>query len=845
MIGTTQTFPSGTGKAIKKNLLYIGIYSLLFVLLSLIVFYPYLFYHKSFVWQGDGLDQHFPVFYYLGEYYKNIIQLILEGNFSQIPMIDFRIGLGFDILTTLSYYGLGDPLVLLSIFATPENMEFFYNGIILLRLYLTGIAFMLYCFYMHLDSPASVIGAFLYVFCGYSLYASVRHPFFCTAMLYFPLMLIAVEQLLSVEKKKGLLLSFITALAAISNFYFFYMLTVLSFFYGAIRFFDMHVTIDIKKTLRTFGRALFYYLLGILLAAVIFLPVLIAYKNNARLQILAVSYDLTYEWEYYLNLLYSLFTPLPINDYWSILNLTPLVLFASIALFMQKRKYRSVKIFLLLLLFLLAMPVGGSFMNGFGYVSNRWIWGISFWLSIIVVLMLKEMEYNKSTWSPLATLLLGIIGILPLLYQPLQNTYIYAGIVLSLLLLLILNFPKKRQQTFYFALLYFTAIAIFLNAACLYSPLYGKYVLEFIESRKVTEHIKDTPLILKEQIEDDDLYRISTARGATSSNKSLVMDFYGTTSYYSITDKFIANYYLDMELSSLITLCRMDGFDNRSTLETLASTKVLSEPPEIESNQLDLSDAVDLTNSVKSLPYQISPNKDIVINKEKHTIEIKKDHTHLEIEFEGLPDSETYVRLNQFIIDGSGLDYFTLTARDKENTVSSDAYPCAKEYSRYSSYYSGAENFTFHLGYSIDGKNGCTIEFPSAGTFRLDDIEIYCITKNNYPQQINTLKETTLDNIEMTANQITRQIKTNRPKMLCLNIPYSAGWSAAVDGESAKIYRANEMYLALALEEGEHEIKLIYRTPGLKAGAWISFGAIGISAILFLVQRHSKKRAAK
>ena len=59
-----------------------------------------------------------------------------------VPTWDFSIGYGADIITTLSYYGLGDPLDLLAAFVPGRWTEQLLEGLIVLRLYLAGLAFM-------------------------------------------------------------------------------------------------------------------------------------------------------------------------------------------------------------------------------------------------------------------------------------------------------------------------------------------------------------------------------------------------------------------------------------------------------------------------------------------------------------------------------------------------------------------------------------------------------------------------------------------------------------------------------------------------------------------------------
>ena len=58
-----------------------------------------------------------------------------------IPEWDFNIGEGNDILVTLHYYVIGDPFAVLSVLVPTRFMYVYYDIMILLRLYLAGIAF--------------------------------------------------------------------------------------------------------------------------------------------------------------------------------------------------------------------------------------------------------------------------------------------------------------------------------------------------------------------------------------------------------------------------------------------------------------------------------------------------------------------------------------------------------------------------------------------------------------------------------------------------------------------------------------------------------------------------------
>jgi uncharacterized membrane protein YfhO len=73
---------------------------------------------------------------------------------------------------------------------------------------------------------------------------------------------------------------------------------------------------------------------------------------------------------------------------------------------------------------------------------------------------------------------------------------------------------------------------------------------------------------------------------------------------------------------------------------------------------------------------------------------------------------------------------------------------------------------------------------------------------------------------------------------MALNIPYSKGWEAFIDGEKAELYRANTMFLAAELEAGDHTVVLKYHTPGKTAGYILLL--IGLCLTIFTGIREKK-----
>ena len=125
---------------------------------------------KTLIVDSDGWRQHFAAFVYLGQYGREVARTLLTTHKLVLPQWDFSIGLGSDVLTTLHFYAIGDPLDLLSVVCPTRYAAYLYSFLSLLRLYLAGLAFGAFCFVKKQRRVGGVtVGALVYVFTLYSL----------------------------------------------------------------------------------------------------------------------------------------------------------------------------------------------------------------------------------------------------------------------------------------------------------------------------------------------------------------------------------------------------------------------------------------------------------------------------------------------------------------------------------------------------------------------------------------------------------------------------------------------------------------------------------------------------
>ena len=217
----------------NRNRLFL-IYTAAFLLCAAGVYACFIVKGRSLVVSGDGWKQHFTAFVYFGQYGRTVLRTLLTEHQLVLPQWNFSLGYGGDILTTLHYYVIGDPLDLLSIACPTRYAVYLYSFLSLFRLYLAGLGFGAFCRYKMQGAPLPVaVGSVCYVFFTYSFLMVARHPFFALPMVYLPLLLLGVEQVLA--KRRPYLLIVTVFLAAVSNFYFFYMLAIITAIYTVYR----------------------------------------------------------------------------------------------------------------------------------------------------------------------------------------------------------------------------------------------------------------------------------------------------------------------------------------------------------------------------------------------------------------------------------------------------------------------------------------------------------------------------------------------------------------------------------------------------------------------------------
>ena len=563
-----------------------GVYTLMFLLMCIVAFLPFFTEGKSFVWGAgveDGLSQHFSALAYYGEALREFFRNLLAGH-PKLVMWDMSLGYGADILSTLNYYAIGDPLNLLYGFVSSKNTETMYNFMIVLRMYLAGITFIMYARKMKKRSYGTVIGALVYVFSGFCFRLGLRHPFFINPMIYFPLLCLGIEKIY--QRERPYVFIFAVCVSAMSNYYFLYMLTIFAVIYAWIRFYKYSEENKIKTFFLTILKFGMYYTLGIAMAAVILLPSVIGFLGNGRYGNGADWKSLiVYPGKYYLLFIENFigYGNMGSNTNAGYLPIVGIVVLFT--LFSQRMKHKKYRAAFIASIIALILPIFGYAFNGFSYANNRWAFALSF----IVALLTAEMYPRLFVMSKRQQIGIGAGIIIYTVFciivnasgeEILKNKGIMAACgLIAVFYILLLIFQRlgydtqKRIVRVSMAILLLISVGV--HGYYRFDPKEYAYTQEFMDQGQAYRTLKEDNIRMLSKANDPSVYRVH-AEGYRYKNYGLINHLNTISGYYSITAKCVTDTIKGYDTLGMQYADKYKGVDQRLGLLSLAGVKYIT-----------------------------------------------------------------------------------------------------------------------------------------------------------------------------------------------------------------------------------------------------------------------------
>ncbi|MFC3927793.1 YfhO family protein [Streptococcus caprae] len=898
------------GARLKEKISYYGPYTILFSIVVVVILGFFALRHKSLIYysdQGaqDGLVQHYNAFIYYGRYLRQLLATVFIHHSFDLPTWDMSIGYGQDIISTLTYYVIGDPFSLLSVLVPTQFSELAYNGLIVLRLYVAGLAFLAFCYYKGYERSAASAGALLYVFCGFGLFGPLRHPYFALPMVFFPFLLIGIEKILAGQKKTYYIVTL--ALAGMANFYFFYMLCLLVLGYTVLRYIELYGIKDFKHLLLMVGQFILTSLLSVGMAAVLLIPTIVSFLGVSRVGIVR-TLTLFYSLSRNLTAIPSLLVP--VVDGYSNYGYTALGVIAILVLFASLRSNKDLAPLAFRFGLLMAasfLPMAGHVFNGFGYASNRWIWALGFSVSHILVVMFPRLLNQPFGKIAKLVILCGLGLLMGLSYVSYRAELLRSEllIVIDLQIFVTLGFliwirkPKwqgKRSKP----TLAFLSFLVMVNSLVVLFENQGRYQ---IESGQAYEKLtKNTATELVAKLEDESVYRFDSV-GVTSSdlmvNSAMLWNQNGIGYYFSTLTSPVADFIDDMQLNYDITQ-KYYNLDGRSLLESLFTVKYLAIPKGKEAllpyayNQLvSESGKFTLYQSDYALPFgytsattmsrvnyealspldkqaalletvivenagqlqkaslsSLSQNQDYTITDadglevKNHAFDVHENKASVTLTFAATANQELYFQIEGLKFSQKGqVGLFASEDAKKTNLklISGQHKAILNYRTQDDNFYSDNHDFLVNLGHEEDGRTSITIRFAKPGFYSFDKLKVLTQDVQKILEDSSKLSQEHLEKVIIKDDRISGELNLSQDKLLVVQVPAIDGWSVTVDGEKQKLQVADKLFLAVEVKKGQHKVVFTYQNPYLAWSAVVSL----ISLCLFGMLCYHEHKSAK
>lgn len=882
-----EQLTSKTNKEFSRKKYYL-IYSGIFLFCStLFILYLVLNGKTNINFKSDGMNQHYRALVYYSRYLKEIIRNLFVNHGLAIPLWDFSIGEGADIINVLHSDAIGDPLTFLSVLIPEKFLPAYYMFNAFIRVYLSGIFFSELCFYLKNRNMHSVLaGTLVYVFCYWSIQSLTFHIYFLTPFMYLPLIILGVEKIINDDKPYIFIIAVL--LSSISWLYYFYMVALATAIYGILRTIFKYKK-DVKAIINKLIHILLYAIVGLCMAMIVLMPMIRAYMSDSRMSN-STSVPLFYPWFFY----ERLFTIFVANDYpYDLcLGFVSPTLLAIVVLLKNYKKHSLLLLFNVLCAIFLIFPIFGKIWNGFSYVSQRWSFVVALPIAYDMVVAWDEFKENKK----LLLFSLPVIFCAAFFSAWARNERVIIPVIICFVFCFVAVFDSKNKilkpklrELLMFGL-------ILLNVFYIYeynlSPRGGDFINDLMSIEDVNKFTKTSEAyLMKEYTKNEkDFYRYTGNR--LTNNASIMYDVHSTNFYWSITNPYDQVFRSELGIRDRLSW-QLVGYDDRAELESLSNVKYylydknypgtvpygfkykdsLSEYELYENknvlpfgytysktmsiddwneyNPIDkqniMMDRVVIDNNESSSNYETLAKTTYSITCEDgitidgNAIHVLDDDAKISIVFDSDSNKEKYLLFE-------GLHY-----TDSEHLIEDDqtttwvvcnsddvsaSFIYMPEGHRYA--YDKTE-YVCYLGETKQGTNTIDVMFSLPGTYTVDEISVVCKGMEDYKSRINDLASNHLENVKFDTNRVSGDIRLDESKYLVLSIPFSKGWKAKVDGNTAELLQANQHYMALYLEPGQHTIELTYTTPGLVVGSMVSvIGFALFGAIIYLNKKREK-----
>lgn len=779
---------------------------------------------------GENCILHIDMFHQYCPFFTEMMDKLKSGG---SPFYSWRIGLGADFWGLYAYY-LASPLNWLLLICPADYVIEFMTILVLLKIALCGLTFSYYL-KEHFRSSNYAVCVFGTAYALSAFMAAYSWNIMWTdCMVLAPLIVLGLERL--VKEGKARLYYVTLAVSILSNYYISILICIFLVIWFFITWFE-----EKKGDWMAWIRFAVYSLLAGGTGAILIIPEAIILGSSGSQDI---SFPDTVEW--YFNLIEEmtrhaiLTAPYTSRDHWPNIYCGVFVLVLFLLYLFNRKidwKKRLVRgLFVLFFLLSFSNNMLDFIWHGFHFpdsLPGRQTFLYSFLLLMISYEAFLHLKENK-IWHVVAA---GVINAVfwyeayqmadleLVTEQSFQMTALLLGGYLLLLIIFYLGRQKLQMLMLQLGgLMVLAELTINFNATGLdttYRPAYvekqGYYrsLLDFAETRN--------------EEEGGGFYRVEEIERKTK-NDSALYGFNSATQFSSLMNLDVSHFYQNIGMEGGKNYYCINGatplFSAMLSVKYILADSVLEENP-MRSFVAYLHDGFLFENEY-CLPLGFMMDEEVIDAwnpQDAGKIEAQNQLAYLlganEDMLTQIPsvsnEGETVIQVEE---DSYLFATYDSTSISKLTEDTSDGR--TREFSNVS------HNYTLDLGYCTAGS---TVWVRNTSN-ELLNLTVYKLNVSALDAAYQTLSAQTMEMTDFSDTRVEGTINVTKAGRLIFSIANDDGWSLYVDGEEVEPEAFGEAFISVYLDEGEHDIRLKYRTPGLGIGVFLTVLCIALFVLL-------------
>lgn len=787
------------------------------------------------------------------EYFRSLFYKTLNI----FPDFALNLGSGQNIYN-YSYYGLFNPVIVLSYFLPFISMKSYIQISSILLVYSSVILFYYFLRRNKVNENVSLLSSVVFLTASPLLFHSHRHIMFMNYMPFLILALIGVDKYF--EKDNSKLLCISTVLIILMSYYYSIPAIISIVIYGVYKYIKLNKKITVKSFFKDGFRFLIPIMIAILISCILLVPTFYAILIGRLPNDINISLsDLLVP---RINVKYLMY-----NAYG--VGLTSISLLALINLFFDKK--RENRFLLICLSSLIIFPIINYLLNGTMYIDAKVLIPFLPLYTLVISYMFdkistKKIDLRKLVIASLAVLFLIYVG------KSSYGNYFYIDFIFSLTLIII---ATKTNTKYLFKVLTIVLLVIYSCAGNSKDTLVSRKDINSSENVNQEKLIKKIP----KGYDHTTLYNLKLEN---------VNNIYGNLNIYSdylYSSTGNANYNLFMfdtfevpmqSRNRLIISANKDlmylMFSNNryfigdnvdisgyKEIDKIGNTKIYENTDVLPFMYVSYNYYSKTDFSKKSFPYnnEILLNN-VVVNEKTNNefktsiketfirqsdikymdpsiinngdrITVKKDNSRMLID---IPE----VARNKILFVSFNLEPQSCKVGDLLVNINGNTN---KLTCREWKYYNG--NTTFNYVISGDTSNKVEVTF-SKGIYKIDNLKIYYMDYNDIKDINKKVTKVDIDS-KTKGDKIYASVETEKDGYFVTTLPYDKGFTIKVDNKKIDYEKVNTAYVGFKISKGKHNIVIEYKAPFKIIGLIMSF--IGIIVYILFYHKNLIKNIKK